>query len=73
LRWLLALYPLAMGYTLVYAAEHDVVDFLFGWRYAAAVSPVGCRIADRCADRRSRVRSGPIPIEFSSSAVNPVW
>jgi hypothetical protein len=40
-KWLLALYPLAMGFALVYYAEHYVVDLLAGWLLAAAVM-VGC-------------------------------
>jgi hypothetical protein len=40
-RWLLPLYPLAMGFTLVYAAEHYVFDVLLGWLYAAVVYFVG--------------------------------
>ena len=36
-RWRvpLALYPLAMGFALVYTAEHYVSDILLGWLYAA--------------------------------------
>jgi membrane-associated phospholipid phosphatase len=40
-RWfwrpLLALYPLAMGFSLVATGEHYVFDILLGWFYAAAV------------------------------------
>jgi membrane-associated phospholipid phosphatase len=36
LRALLALYPLAMGFALVYSGEHYTLDILFGWVYAAA-------------------------------------
>jgi hypothetical protein len=35
-RILLAAYPLAMGFALVYTAEHYVVDVLLGWVYAVA-------------------------------------
>ena len=66
-RWLLALYPLAMGFTLVYAAEHYVVDILFGWLYAVAVYLVGSRVADWWAARRTRVPSTPVPIGLSPS------
>ena len=66
-RWLLALYPLAMGFTLVYAAEHYVVDILFGWLYAVAVYLVGSRVADWWAGRRTRVPSTPVPIGLSPS------
>jgi PAP2 superfamily len=37
-RPLLMAYPLAMAFVLVYSAEHFVVDILFGWALAAAVS-----------------------------------
>jgi hypothetical protein len=37
LRPLLALYPLAMAFTLVATGEHYVFDILLGWLYAAAV------------------------------------
>jgi membrane-associated phospholipid phosphatase len=36
-RWLLALYPAAMGFTLVYCGEHYVLDVVFGAIYALAV------------------------------------
>jgi hypothetical protein len=35
-RPLLAAYPLAMAFALVYTAEHYVVDILLGWAYAVA-------------------------------------
>ena len=35
-RGLLALYPVAMTFALVYTAEHYVVDVLLGWVYAVA-------------------------------------
>ena len=37
LRPLLALYPLAMGFTLVATGEHYFLDVLLGWIYAGAV------------------------------------
>lgn len=36
-RWLLVLYPLAMGFTLVYTGEHYVLDLVAGAGYALAV------------------------------------
>ena len=36
-RWLLALYPVAMGFTLVYTGEHYVLDLIVGAGYAFAV------------------------------------
>jgi membrane-associated phospholipid phosphatase len=37
LRSLLALYPLAMGFALVYSGEHYTLDVLLGWLYAGVV------------------------------------
>ena len=39
-RWLLAAYPVAMGFTLVYTGEHYVVDVLLGWLYVVVVLAV---------------------------------
>jgi membrane-associated phospholipid phosphatase len=36
-RVLLVLYPLAMGFSLVYTGEHYVFDIVLGWVYAVAV------------------------------------
>ena len=38
-RWrpLLVAYPLIMAFTLVYTAEHYVIDILLGWALAAVV------------------------------------
>ena len=49
-RWarpLLAAYPLAMAYALVYTAEHYVFDILLGWAYTVVAVWVVNRIADR--------------------------
>ncbi len=46
-RWLLPLYPLAMGFTLVYGAEHYVFDVLLGWLYAMGVYLIGTRLLDQ--------------------------
>ena len=40
-RWLLAAYPVAMGFALVYYAEHYVTDVIAGWG-AAVMVLVGC-------------------------------
>src|SRR5690606_22222481 len=38
LRVPLALFPVAMGLTLVYSGEHYAVDVLLGWAYVAAIA-----------------------------------
>jgi membrane-associated phospholipid phosphatase len=50
-RWLLVLYPLAMGASLVYLGEHYASDVLLGWLYAVVVFFVGNRLYDRCQVR----------------------
>jgi hypothetical protein len=40
-RWLLLVYPLMMGFALVYYAEHYVLDILAGWLLAGVVM-IGC-------------------------------
>ena len=60
-RWarpLLAAYPVAMAFALVYTAEHYVVDILLGWAYAIAAVWVVHRIADRL--RRASAPSFPL-------------
>lgn len=52
LRVLLVAYPLAMAFTLVYGAEHFIVDVFAGWAYAAA-TVYGVR---RVRARRLRAR-----------------
>jgi hypothetical protein len=51
-RPLLALYPLAMTFTLVYGGEHYVTDVLFGWSAAIAVSVAATLVERRIAARR---------------------
>jgi membrane-associated phospholipid phosphatase len=50
-RWLIGLYPLAMGLALVYLGEHYVVDLLAGVLYAIAVH-VGVSTWERRHPRR---------------------
>ena len=52
-RWLLALYPLAMAFTLVYTGEHFVIDIVFGWLYAVTIFVMGNRLFDRFEGRRA--------------------
>ena len=54
-RWarpLLALYPLAMAFALVYTAEHYVVDILLGWAYTLVAIWVVSRVASYAAAER---------------------
>jgi PAP2 superfamily protein len=46
-RPLLVAYPLVMAFTLVYTAEHYVIDLLLGWALAAAVITVIARYERR--------------------------
>ena len=57
-RWrpLLLLYPLAMGFTLVYTGEHYVIDVVIGWIYAAAVYFGGSRVYAWWLRRRERTK-----------------
>ncbi|MFJ8044111.1 phosphatase PAP2 family protein [Kitasatospora sp. NPDC096147] len=52
-RVLLAAYPAAMAFTLVYGGEHFVLDILVGWGYAAAVVYGVTRLLARRAARRA--------------------
>jgi hypothetical protein len=52
-RWarpLLALYPVAMAFALVYAAEHYVVDILLGWAYTLLAVWIVGRLAARAGE-----------------------
>jgi membrane-associated phospholipid phosphatase len=51
-RYLLALYPLAMGFTLVYTGEHYVLDLIVGALYALAVHAALNRWEARRVGRR---------------------
>jgi membrane-associated phospholipid phosphatase len=52
----LALYPLAMAFSLVYSGEHYVVDCIAGWIYAAATFAV----VNAVFDRRAREQFAPV-------------
>jgi PAP2 superfamily len=63
-RWarpLLAAYPPAMAFALVYTAEHYVVDILLGWAYTLAAVWSVCRIADRLRSGRRIPERAPQP------------
>jgi hypothetical protein len=51
-RVLLAIYPWAMAFALVYTAEHYFSDILLGWIYCVVGFMVVNRVADRLAARR---------------------
>jgi membrane-associated phospholipid phosphatase len=54
-RWqraLLAAYPLAMAFALVYTGEHFFIDVLFGWLYGVAVYMAVNELAVMWAERR---------------------
>ena len=54
-RWgrpLLALYPIAMAFALVYTAEHYVVDILLGWAYTLIAIVIVGRVADALERRK---------------------
>ena len=61
-RWLLLLYPLTMAFTLVYYAEHYVIDILAGYAVAGLVL-WGCARWEhsRAQDRLGRVLTEAIP------------
>lgn len=61
-RWsrvLLAAYPFAMTFALVYGAEHYVVDILLGFVYTLIAYWTVNRVADRLAARRARSSDPP--------------
>jgi len=55
-RPLLLLYPLAMGFTLVYTGEHYVFDVMLGWVYAVCVYAAVLAFERRRANGRERAR-----------------
>jgi hypothetical protein len=56
-RVLLALYPWAMAFALVYTSEHYFVDILLGWGYCL----IGYLAVNRIADRIAKRRAEPAP------------
>ena len=55
-RGVLIAYPILMCVTLVYAAEHYVVDVLMGWMYAALAFVIGGAVIRRRAARSMSAR-----------------
>jgi len=64
-RVLLAAYPICMAFSLVYTAEHFVIDIFVGWIYAAATVYVGSKLLDWWETRRLRKSLGD-PAELDS-------
>jgi len=69
-RWLLAIYPPAMGFSLVYLGEHYVSDVLLGWIYAVVIFFVGNRLYDHIAGRHARW-AAKSAFEGDSSSADP--
>ncbi|MCT7658241.1 phosphatase PAP2 family protein [Mycobacterium deserti] len=65
-RPLLVAYPLVMAFTLVYTAEHYVIDILLGWALAVVVLLVIARINAR-SSRRSAARAASASVAASES------
>ena len=71
-RWLILIYPVAMGVALVYLGEHYVIDVLLGVGYALVVH-LGVARWERSRRRHSSGRpfhrsTGPVPAEMRASA-----
>jgi membrane-associated phospholipid phosphatase len=62
LRPLVAFYPLAMGFSLVYAGEHYFSDILLGWTYTVVVLLAVRAVARRLQARRARVAVAREPL-----------
>ena len=58
-RPLLALYPLAMAFALVYTAEHYLFDILLGWAYTLVAVWIVGLVADRYNNRLRATVSDP--------------
>jgi len=74
LRPLLALYPLAMGLSLIATGEHYFFDVLLGWLYAAAVMAAWSwwerrRAAGQGQSRRGDLRRGVVAVDLTGGRV----
>jgi membrane-associated phospholipid phosphatase len=58
LRPLVALYPLAMGFSLVYGGEHYFFDIALGWMYTVVAVLAGRALMRHWATRRRRQAVG---------------
>ena len=71
-RWLLLLYPLAMGFMLVYYAEHYVVDILAGFT-ATGLTMWGCEVWERWRQPAVRAVETGRPATHDVSRSEPDW
>ncbi len=71
-RVLLALYPVAMGFALVYCGEHYVLDLIAGVAYALAVHLALNRWEARRTGRRAARAVTDATLGFNVTAVAPV-
>lgn len=73
-RWhaLLVAYVLTMAFSLVYSAEHYVVDILLGWLLAAVVMVVIGRLELRRRDEPARDFGGGLAVEGPVDAVGDI-
>jgi hypothetical protein len=69
-RWLLVLYPVAMGVSLVYNAEHYVIDVFAGWLVAIMVM-VGCSWWERMHPPRDTSRDQAVPQVSTPRSASP--
>lgn len=60
LRPLVALYPVAMGFTLIYTGEHYFSDIVLGWAYAVAALFAARALQRWWAVRGRRARGAPL-------------
>jgi membrane-associated phospholipid phosphatase len=65
-RPLLVAYPLVMAFTLVYTAEHYVIDILLGWALAVVVPLVMARVNLRLS-RRSAAKADSLSAATSET------
>src|SRR6185437_12365445 len=72
-RYLLVLYPIAMGLTLVYTGEHYVLDLIFGLLYAVAAHLALNRWERWWAARKERRATGATePAGVADEELEPV-
>src|SRR5207253_9148070 len=67
LRPIVALYPLAMAFSLIYAGEHYFSDIVLGWIYAVAAVLAGHALMWWWARRRVVAAEGALTREPATS------